>query len=41
MRWFFGFKLRLIRNGRDELLNFMLTPDDVNSSKSIEYMEFI
>lgn len=30
MGWFFGFKLHLICNERGELLNFMITPGDVD-----------
>ena len=30
MRWYFGFKLHLIRNERGELLNFMLTKANVD-----------
>ena len=32
MGWFFGFKLHLICNERGELLNFMVTPGDVNNA---------
>ena len=30
--WFFGFKLHLICNEKGELLNFMITPGDVDDS---------
>ena len=30
MGWFFGFKLHLICNEKGELLNFMITPGDVD-----------
>ena len=33
MGWFFGFKLHLICNERGELLNFMITPGDVDDRK--------
>ena len=33
----FGFKLHLICNERGELLNFMITPGDVDSRKPLEY----
>ena len=41
MRWFSGFKLRLIRNGRDELLSFMLPPGDKDDRRPLEYEAFI
>jgi hypothetical protein len=31
MGWFFGFKLHLICNEKGELLNFMITPGDVDT----------
>ena len=37
MGWFFGFKLHLICNEMGELLNFMITPGDVDDRKSLEY----
>lgn len=37
MGWFFGFKLHPICNGKGELLNFMVTPGNVNDHKSLEY----
>ena len=41
MGWFFGFKLRLIRNGKDELLSFMLPPGDKDARRPLEYEAFI
>jgi len=44
MGWFFGFKLHLIYNEKGELLNFMITPGDVDNRKPLEcesFMEFI
>ena len=41
MGWFFGFKLHLICNEKGELLNFMITPGDVDDRKPLEYMAFI
>ena len=41
MGWFFGFKLHLICNEKGELLNFMITPGDVDDRKSLEYKAFI
>ena len=40
MGWFFGFKLHLICNERGELLNFMITPGDVDDRKPLEYKAF-
>ena len=34
---FFGFKLHLICNEKGELLNFMITPGDVDDRKPLEY----
>ena len=39
--WFFGFKLHLICNEKGELLNFMITPGDVNDRKPLEYKNFV
>ena len=39
MGWFFGFKLHLICNEKGELLNFMITPGDVDDRKPLEYKE--
>ena len=36
MGWFFGFKLHLICNEKGELLNFMITPGDVDDRKPLE-----
>ena len=41
MGWFFGFKLHLICNECGELLNFMITPGDVDDRKSLEYKSFV
>lgn len=41
MGWFFGFKLNLICNEKGELLNFMITPGDVDNRKYLEYKAFI
>ena len=41
MGWFFGFKLHLICNEKGELLNFMITPGDVDDRKPLEYKEFV
>ena len=44
MGWFFGFKLHLICNEKGELLNFMITPDDIDDREPLKYeafMEFI
>lgn len=40
MGWFFGFKLHLICNEKGELLNFMITPGDVDDRKPLEYKSF-
>lgn len=39
--WFFGFKLHLICNEKRELLNFMITPGDVDDWKPLEYKSFV
>ena len=36
MGWFLGFKLHLICNEKGELLNFMITPSDVDDRKHLE-----
>ena len=36
MGWFFGFKLHLICNEKGELLNFMITPGDIDDRKPLE-----
>ena len=41
MGWFFEFKLHLICNEKGELLNFMITPADVDDRKPLEYKAFI
>lgn len=41
MGWFFGFKLHLICNERGELLNFMITPRDVDDRKPLDYKPFV
>ena len=41
MGWFFGFKLYLICNEKEELLNFMITPGDIDNRKPLEYKAFI
>ena len=41
MGWFFGFKLHLICNEKGELLNFMITPEDVDGRKPLEYKAFV
>lgn len=41
MGWFFGFKLHLICNEKGELLNFMITPGDVDDRKPLEYKTFV
>ena len=41
MGWFFGFKLHLICNEKGELLNFMITPGDVDDRKPLEYSAFV
>lgn len=41
MGWFFGFKLHLICNERGELLNFMITPGDVDDRKPLECKAFV
>ena len=41
MGWFFGFKLHLICNEHGEILNFMITPGDVDDRKPLEYKAFV
>jgi hypothetical protein len=41
MGWFFGFKLHLICNEKGKLLNFMITPGDVDDRKQLEYKNFV
>ena len=38
---FHGFKLHQIRKERGELLNFMITPGDMDGRKSLEYRHFV
>lgn len=41
MGWFFGFKLHLICNEKGEVLNFIITPGDVDDRKPLEYKTFV
>ena len=41
MGWFFGFKLHLICNEKGEVLNFIITPGDVDDRKPREYKAFV
>src|SRR5574344_3115792 len=41
MGWFFGFKLHLMCNEKGELLNFMITPGDVDDRRPLEYKAFV
>ena len=41
MRWFFGFKQRLICNEKGELLNFVLAPGYVDDRKPLECKSFV
>ena len=41
MGWFFGFKLYLICNEKEELPNFTITPGDIEYRKPLEYKAFI
>ena len=41
MGWFFGFKLHIICNEKGELLNFMITPGDVDDRKPLEHKAFV
>lgn len=41
MGWFFGFKLHLICNEKGEILNFMITPGDVDDRKPLDYKAFV
>ena len=40
MGWFFGFKLHLICNEKGEILNFMITPGDVDDRKPFGIQSF-
>ena len=37
----FGFKLHLICNEKGELLNFMITPGDVDDREPLKYKAFV
>ena len=39
--WFFGFKLHLICNEKGELLNFMITPGDIDDREPLKYNAFV
>jgi len=39
--WFFGFKLHLICNEQGEVLNFMITPGEVDDHKPLEHKAFV
>lgn len=41
MVWFFGVKLHLIINDKDEILNFMFTPKNVDDQKSLKQSKFL
>ncbi|EHG24913.1 hypothetical protein HMPREF9332_00065 [Alloprevotella rava F0323] len=41
MGCFFAFKLHLIYNEKGELLNFMITPGDIDDRKPLEYKAFV
>ena len=41
MGWLFGFKLHLICNEKGELLNFMITPGDIDDRNPLEYKTFV
>lgn len=41
MGWFFGFKLHLICNEKGEVLNFIITPGNVDDRKQLEYKAFV
>ena len=41
MFWYFGFKQHHNSNEKGELLNFMITPGDVDDRKPLEYKAFI
>ena len=41
MGWFFVFKLHLICNEKGELLNFMITPDDIDDREPLKYNAFV
>lgn len=39
--WFYGFKLHLICNDRGEILNFMITPGDVDDREPLKMKNFV
>lgn len=41
MGWFFGFKLHIVCNEKGVLLNFMITPGDVDDRQPLEYKAFV
>ena len=41
MDWFFGFKLHLIINEKGEILNFMITPGNVDDRVPLKYENFV
>ena len=41
MGWFFGFKLHLIINEKGEILNFMITPGNVDDRAQLKYENFV
>ena len=41
MGWFLGFKLHLICNEKGELLNFMITPGDIDDREPLKYNAFV
>ena len=41
MGWFYGFKLHLICNEKGDLLNFMLTPGNVDDREPLRNKSFI
>ena len=41
MDWFFGFKLHLIINEKGEILNFMITPGNVDDRFPLKYENFV
>ena len=41
MSWFYGVKLHLIYNEREELLYFMINRGDMNDHEPLEYKSFV
>lgn len=41
MGYFYGFKLHLVINERDELLNFIITPDNIDDREPLKNKRFI